>query len=656
MLICDLLLLVGQHKRQNRSFSFAPGFFLSTGIFFLLLGSCLTTRVISGNEKNHFSEFYNSGDLIRILLQNRISEKKGRQRFNARVLSVGGASVEGKIYVTLEWDTPESNYSFGDTIWTRNTLYRIKPPLNPGAFDFKSYAAKKNIFHQLYLKKGEFIQKNGKKTGLFRSSVRLNARLQRALEKILNNPRELSVAKALLLGDRNQIPVDLLNDFKGAGAMHILAISGLHVGIIQLILMFLTRPLILLKKGRVLRVILVLLGLWGYALLTGMAVSALRAVSMFTLLTFGQALNRKTGLLNNLVNSAFVLLIVNPLFLFDVGFQLSYSALTGIAIGALLFEKKKWKKEPTSRIQKYFTGLILVSCSAQLGVLPLSLFYFKQFSGLFLLSSLLLLPVLGATLVSGYLVLGISLLFEIPVLVQKSFQSWLTLINGAIQWLGGRDELILKGIYFPFSFWILTTACLLFMTVGFFKRKVIFVYVLTICLACMQLIWIQQRAFLLENEKLIVFHQRGESLVVKTKGSVLQLKNCNRLSEKGEKILNDYCSLLPGEISIRTESPSNLAPVRLFYVNGSLICVLGEKINMGALKALGSMTRYPDIVVFSKAPQLNLDRFLTKIQPRSVIADGSNHRSFVDRCRATCQSLGIEFHSTYEKGAFVYTK
>lgn len=656
MLICDLLLLVGQHKRQNRSFSFAPGFFLSTGIFFLLLGSCLTTRVISGNEKNHFSEFYNSGDLIRILLQNRISEKKGRQRFNARVLSVGGASVEGKIYVTLEGDTPESNYSFGDTIWTRNTLYRIKPPLNPGAFDFKSYAAKKNIFHQLYLKKGEFIQKNGKKTGLFRSSVRLNARLQRALEKVLNNPRELSVAKALLLGDRNQIPVDLLNDFKGAGAMHILAISGLHVGIIQLILMFLTRPLILLKKGRVLRVILVLLGLWGYALLTGMAVSALRAVSMFTLLTFGQALNRKTGLLNNLVNSAFVLLIVNPLFLFDVGFQLSYSALTGIAIGALLFERKKWKKEPTSRIQKYFTGLILVSCSAQLGVLPLSLFYFKQFSGLFLLSSLLLLPVLGATLVSGYLVLGISLLFEIPVLVQKSFQSWLTLINGAIQWLGGRDELILKGIYFPFSFWILTTACLLFMTVGFFKRKVIFVYVLTICLACMQLIWIQQRAFLLENEKLIVFHQRGESLVVKTKGSVLQLKNCNRLSEKGEKILNDYCSLLPGEISIRTESPSNLAPVRLFYVNGSLICVLGEKINMGALKALGSMTRYPDIVVFSKAPQLNLDRFLTKIQPRSVIADGSNHRSFVDRCRATCQSLGIEFHSTYEKGAFVYTK
>ncbi len=625
-----------------------------TGLFFLLLGTYLTTQISPRVNKNHFSHFYKSDDLVRVLLKRRISKKKERQRFHARVLSLGGMAVEGKIYVTIEPDTIENNFSYGDTLWTRNTLYRIRAPMNPGAFDFQDYSSKKNIFHQLYLRPGEFVLKQGKKGGLISSVIELNSNLQRILETVLEEPEELSVAKALLLGDRNEIPTELLNRFKGAGAMHILAISGLHVGIIHLILMFLTRPLILLRKGRALRLILVLFGLWGYALVTGMAVSAIRAVSMFTLLTLGYALNRRTSLLHNLVNSAFILLILNPLFLFDLGFQLSYSALMGIAVGAFLFEGKKRRGKGASKVQTYFLGLTLVSCSAQLGVMPLSLYYFNQFSGLFLISSLVLLPVLGSTLVFGYSVLAASTFLQIPAIVQNSFQTWLELINNTIEWIGGIEELILKGVYFPFSFLILTSIGLLLFIMGYLKQKSIFIFASGACLLCMQLLWIHGRVSLIRNDTLIVFHQRGESLVVRRKGSAFELKNCNKLSERGERNLKEYSAQLPGDFEIQDDKVRAKKRVQLFYVKGSLVCVLNDEINMGSMNFLDSIKTHPDIVVFSKSPRVNLERLLVKIHPRIVVADGSNDKGFVQRCRATCKFFGIEFHATREKGAFIY--
>ena len=616
----------------------------------------MTTKISVRSDKNHFSHFYNSGDLVTILLQKRISKKKGRERFQARVISLNNKICEGKIYVSIEVDTSENRVLYGDTLRTRNSLHHIRPPKNPGAFDFQQYAARKNIFHQLYLKRDDFILKRGKKKSLIRSSIGLNRNLQAALEKILKEPDELSVAKALLLGDRNEIPVDLLDSFKGAGAMHILAISGLHVGIVHLMFLFFTRPLTLLKNGRVLRVILILLGLWSYALLTGMAVSATRSVSMFTLFTLGQAVNRKISLLHNLVNSAFVLLILKPMLLFDVGFQLSYSALAGIAVGAILMEQKKKRKKRSSKIQKYFLGLILVSCSAQLGVMPISLYYFKQFSGLFLFSSILLLPLLGITLVLGYSVLGGALIFNLPEYVKVVFQAWLKLINKSIEWLGSIDALILKGVYFPFSFWILLSLSLILASMGFLKRKSRFIYASGICLICMQLVWIHERVVLNRDEELIVFHRRGKPLVVSRKGNVLKLKKKKELPDEMKILLEDYISQLPGDFSIQRNLEGTAEPVQVFYVRKALVFLISGKIDRVSPAALGSLARDPDIVIFSNAPRLNLERLLGEIRPGIVVADGSNHNGFVQRCRESCQALGIEFHATLEKGAFLYPK
>lgn len=377
---------------------------------------------------------------------------------------------------------------------------------------------------------------------------------------------------------------------------------------------------------------------------------------MFTLLTVGTLFNRKIGLLNNLVNSAFIMLLLNPLLLFDVGFQMSYSALTGIGVGGVLSRREGDFENLNSRVGKYFRGLIHVSCSAQLGVLPLSMFYFNQFSGAFLLSSIVLLPFLGVTLIFGYSVLFISAFAKLPRLLAKAFQFWMNSLNQGIKWLGGIDVLVFEGIYFPVSYSILLSLGLGFLAFGLIHRKSFYVRVFLFLLVGMQLIWIHRRWRALREDRLLVFHHWKESLVVKRKGSIFELKNNNELSKKGIESLRAYSKILPGDFTIQQDGSDNLAPIHLFFVDKTLVGTIDKDLDAHTLKDLGSMARFPKVLIFSNAPRVNLDRLLAKLRPEVVVVDGSNHNGFVKRCMSTCESLGIEFYATRETGAFYYPK
>ena len=650
------LFLVVSNWTQSRKLGFSSLFFFSSGVFFLLLGCYLTTRSIPGQDKSHFGHVYDEGHLISVLILKKISETTGRQRFYGEVLSVSGIRCDGKIFLSIESDNNGRNVFFGDTLWTSNRLRRIGEPLNPGAFDFQSYAAKKNIFHQLYLRDGEYILKEGKRKGLIARSVLINKRLQNLLSKEITSQESSAISKALLLGQRDEISPELAEHFKNAGAMHILAISGLHVGIVLLILMFLTRPLIYFRKGRFFRILVLLFGLWGYAVLTGLSVSTVRAVNMFTLLTIGSLFNRKIDLLSNLVNSAFIMLLLDPLFLFDVGFQMSYSALAGIGVGDILGRRVANFEKWNSRGGNYFRGLVHVSCSAQLGVLPLSLFYFNQFSGAFLLSSIFLLPLLGATLIFGYSVLFISAFTELPRLLATAFQFWMNSLNQGVKWLGGIDWLVFKEIYFPVSYLILLYLGLGLLAFGLIRRKSLYVRVFLILLIGMQLIWIQKRWKALREERIVVFHHWKESLVFKRDGFLVELMNNGELSKNGTKSLREYSRHFPGDFTIRQDRSDNLAPIHLFFVGESLVGIIDKDLDAHTLKYLGSMARFPRVLIFSNSPRFNLDRLLAKMHPEIIVVDGSNHRGFVKRCMSTCESLGIEFYATYETGAFYYPR
>lgn len=568
------------------------------------------------------------------------------KRFEARVISLDGIYKTGKVMVSLKLDEGMRTIRYGDTLLSTRKLKEIRPSKNPGAFDFRAYAIKKNFLHQLYLDRKDFIHLPSAGKNLSVVFIRINERLQNALEKSLIDSDALGVSKALMLGNRKEISDDLTNSYKDAGAMHLLAISGLHVGIILLILSKILSPILYLPRGRILRMILVVCSLWFYAILVGLSASVVRAVTMFSILSVGHTLARQTKLENNLFVSMFILLLIRPRYLFDVGFQLSYAALFGIALtGPVL--RKIWR--PRSRVIKYVWDLSVISCSAQLGVLPLSIMYFNQFSGLFLFSSLFILPFMGLTLVLGFGVIVLSVFEVLPPSMGLVFENWLGVVNTTVEALSKADFLIFREIYFPVVFCLLFYAGYLTFCLSWIKKRVRGLYVALGFVLMVQVLWFSIRLKEMNTREVVVFNLYKESLIIKRSGKNITVIGRQELSTAKQQILlKDYVKRLPGRYPVHFEKDLKKLENQLFYLDSTLVFIL-----TGPLQTI-DLSFQPDLVILMGSPKVNLERLLKKNRPKLIVADGSNYFSTLRRWQKTCDDLAIDFHRTNEEGAFIY--
>lgn len=241
-------------------------------------------------------------------------------------------------------------------------------------------------------------------SGKYRTATRsLRQQLLSPLENTSLSNAEKSVLSTLTLGYKESVPKEIRQRFSATGVAHILAISGFHVatvcGFISLLLSFLT----IHNAGQWIKYTVTLLFLWGFTLLTGLAASSVRAAIMLSLYLTGKQFRRNTDSYNTLAASAFCMLVYDPFYLFDIGFQLSY-----IAVFFILFlepEINSWIKIRNPLVKKFW-NLITVTLAAQTGVLFLCLYYFGEFSSVFLLTNL---PV---TLIATFLI-PIALLWMI---------------------------------------------------------------------------------------------------------------------------------------------------------------------------------------------------------------------------------------------------
>jgi competence protein ComEC len=209
------------------------------------------------------------------------------------------------------------------------------------------------------------------------------------IKKRIRDSQVQALMIALTTGKRDYFDEETYDQFLGAGIVHILAVSGLHVGILYLLLIRLTHFLSFHRTGRWIRLILILNFFIFFAFLTGLTPSVLRSVVMFSVMLLGLTFNRKSPILNSVFLSAFLLLSCDPELLWQVGFQLSYSAVIGILLFHPVFQSM-W--QPKHKFLQGCWNLIAVSISAQLATLPLSLYYFKQFPTYFILSNLIAVP------------------------------------------------------------------------------------------------------------------------------------------------------------------------------------------------------------------------------------------------------------------------
>ncbi len=351
---------------------------------------------IPANQPNHYIHQIKSQDEAIFPLTAEVVELlKPTANFNRYIISaesIDGKRTIGKILLNLRKDSTYVSPEIGDFIMLPAQFSEIKAPLNPHQFNYKEYLARAGILNQIYSEPKHIQILGYKPYNLFRIAESSRSKIIEKLEKANFSKNEFAIIKALLLGERRDISPTTYSNYAAAGAIHILAISGLHIGIVLWLLTIILKPLDSIKFGRVYRFIIILIFLWGFALITGLAPSVVRAVFMFSIIALGLQIRRNTNIINSLFISLFFLLLINPSYIFQVGFQLSYLAMLGI-IGFQPLFQELWK--PRFKIVLYFWKLLTVSLAAQLAVLPLSLYYFHQFPGLFFITNLVILPFLG---------------------------------------------------------------------------------------------------------------------------------------------------------------------------------------------------------------------------------------------------------------------
>lgn len=335
-----------------------------------------------------------------------------RHRYQARIFMVGDQRPGADLGVALSLDTATGRYSAGDVVSFRGTLRAIENRGNPGEFDYRGWAARQGIYYQTSARQGDHVLLGQTEAKPLR---RLGWRVARWIDSVYAargvEGHQLAILKALTTGDKRGIDEGLRSSFATSGLMHVLAVSGLHVGIIYMILGWLAAPLLLLRRGKALRTLSVLAALWLYALFTGMSPSVTRATLMFSFLLVGESAGRRYASENALFASAFFLAISDPNIVYEVGFQLSYLAVFGIfklyrPISSLV-ATGRWLPDKAWE-------LCALSLAAQIATTPISLYYFHQFPTYFIFGNLLIVPLVGLVIEGAALMLALSALPFVP--------------------------------------------------------------------------------------------------------------------------------------------------------------------------------------------------------------------------------------------------
>ncbi len=563
--------------------------------------------------------------------------------FNNRYLAALIPATENKMRGKLLLHSPDSiQLNIDEELLLWKPWKPIDPPLNPGQFNYARYMADQGVFARIDLKPTNFVRLP-KPAKTWRGRIgRARAHLSRKINEMPLEADTKDIMRAMLLGQRNTLDATLYEEYKDAGAVHLLAISGLHVGILVLMLQFILVPLRRFSRGEHKQFVSIVLFLWAYAALAGFTPSVVRAVTMFSFVTYALVIKRSGNSYNIIALSLFfILLVLDPNFLFQAGFQMSYAAVLAIL---WLYPKLISLWHPKSKILGYFWQLLAVSISAQVGVLPISLYYFHQFPGLFFISNLLIVPMLGLVLGLGFLLLVLSLIQTTPVFLFKFYDQLLIAMNTIVQWVAQQENFILRDIPFDGVQVFLSYSILILLIAAIEYRKTKFVWITGCSILLFQVWAFRQKLHVQNRSELILYHQVAQTLLVEEYAEQAHVF----IRKKGDAY---SASILQNAAVHNRIKEMEVKPLENSYVWKGKHILLVDK--------TGIHYTFPneiDFLILTDNPKVNLDRVLTLHPHARIIADGSNYTFLIDTWRASCSKAKRPFHYTGEKGAYYFEK
>ncbi len=605
------------------------------------------------HQKTSITRQNTAGKVILVTIEEPLTEKTQSYKTIASVQAVLFDhfinKASGKILLYFQKDSTSQHLHYGKQLLLYKALQPVKNTGNPGCFDYKRYCAFQGISHQVNLKQGEYVPLKIENENLFRKFLfSTRAKIVLLLKRYIPGEKEAGLAEAMLIGYKEDLDQRLVQSYSNTGVVHIIAISGLHLGLIYWLLTLLCKPLAQRKGGKLVQPILIIAGLWLFSFVAGGSPSVLRSAVMFTCVVIGAHLNRKTSIYNSLAASAFLLLCYDPFWLWDAGFQLSYAAVLSLAIFYkpiynLLFVSNKlldllWKS-------------ISVTLAAQILTVPVSIYLFHQFPNLFLIANLLAVPLSSLIIIGEIILCAVGMFPFIASWVGYLLHHTIYWLNTFIEQVGNLpyatmgnlqiNEAQLVCLYVFISamaWWLLNN-----------KRKGAVLSLMAL------LFFIIFRAVEIWNtgqqKKLIVYNIPRHSAIDVMVGTKYFFKGDSLLQHDDllQKFHLQPCRLLHRVIN--TFNPGNILVEKNFFRFGNTSFLLFDT-------SLDLTTFYPktpiDIIILSNNPPIQIAQLTGAFQCRQFVFDASNPAWKVAKWQQECAQLGLAAFSVADKGAFVF--
>ena len=446
--------------------------------YLFMVGYALTETHQAETQKDYFRG-YDSGATYYVA---RVYDDPTEREKNIRTVlqleymfgdSAASRPVTGKVMAYFSKSDSAFALRYGDLIAIPASIREVSGPKNPEEFNYRDYLLRRGITGQVFLRDDDWLDlQTNNANPIYAFSYRFRDILLASLQRSGLSDNEFGVAAAILLGYDDNLADEVRKNYVAAGSMHILCVSGMHVGIIYLLASFLLGFLNRKKWQKTLKQVLLLVLIWFYALIAGLSPSILRSALMISFVIIGEIIRRKGFIINSIAASAFILLCVNPNNLFEIGFLLSYSAVVGIVvlqrpIYNLLYVKNKLLDKAWE--------ITAVALAAQVATIPYTLFYFNQFTTYFWLSNLFMTPISFVVVISGMVLLLVSWIPYINTLVGYLVWGAVYVMNLVVERIESLPFSIIKGLYVSdLEFAMLLLAfVLLLLAVSLQKRKLL---------------------------------------------------------------------------------------------------------------------------------------------------------------------------------------
>lgn len=539
---------------------------------------------------------------------------------------------------------------YGDKIVFRKPLQPVNAPENPGGFNYRSWCSYQGISYQSYLSENDFRQlPKQTQSSLKKSMFIFRDSIVNILRRYIPGSKESGLAEALLIGYKEDLDKSLIQSYSNTGVIHLIAISGLHLGLIYMLLSLICKPLGNKKWIRLFRPIFIITGLWAFGFLAGGSPSIFRSAVMFTCIAIGDSLSKQASIFNSLAASAFLLLCYNPYWLWDAGFQLSYTAVASLA----LFQQTVYNSITIS--QRWLDAiwkLTATTIAAQILTLPVILFLFHQFPVFFLITNLVAIP-LSSLILLGEILLCLLSFLPFLAIPTGILLSWLIkIMNSLVETIDSLPFASITQINITFTQVVFLYGAIAAAAIWILhkKKKMIFPALLLL-LAYFSIGAVE--GYRLREQQLLVIYQIPKTTAI----------DC---------IIGQHYVPV-GDTSIRHQFNANqytFGPARNFFEVSATESLKGVYIDENLVR-LGSQTMIiidpsfslppareepmpaVDLLLISHNPVVKPQLLLARIPTRIVVIDGSNSARETRKWLQVCRNAGIPCHSTAKQGAFV---